>query len=150
MSSCASRISEQKNARGKVPFKNVDEIDREVGRLERQVNGGMMKRWSTRRRLSPRSPASASSARNFLSQFDDSQKSIDELRAKIKEVKDSMDDPEAKAMSEKYVQDPGGAGRRSKAEQDEAYKGISSLRDERTKLQALQSKKLPGHPQDQG
>lgn len=79
--------------------------------------------------------------RKNFSQFDDAQKHIDDLRAKIKEIKDSMDDPEAKALSEQYtkIQTELDA---IKAEQDEAYKSISSLRDERTKLQAEQSEKF--------
>lgn len=133
-----SRITEQKNARSKVPFKNTEEIDREVEGLERQVNGGMMKLVDEKKALAEIS--SLRKQRKNFSQFDDSQKGIDELRNKIKEIKDSMDDPEAKAMSEQYtkIQTELDA---IKAEQDEAYKGLSGLRDERTKLQGLQSEK---------
>jgi hypothetical protein len=79
--------------------------------------------------------------RKNFSQFDDAQKQIDDLRAKIKEIKDGMDDPEAKALSEQYnkIQAELDA---IKAEQDEAYKSLSSLRDERTKLQAEQNEKF--------
>ncbi|KAH7249027.1 uncharacterized protein BKA55DRAFT_394086 [Fusarium redolens] len=78
--------------------------------------------------------------RKNFGQLEDSQKQIDDLRAKIKEIKDSMDDPEQKALSEQYnkIQAEIDA---IKAEQDEAYKGISSLRDERSKLQAEQQEK---------
>ncbi|KMU82631.1 hypothetical protein CIHG_00412 [Coccidioides immitis H538.4] len=41
--SIKSRIAEQKAARGRVGFKNVEEIDREIQRLERQVDSGTMK-----------------------------------------------------------------------------------------------------------
>jgi hypothetical protein len=73
--------------------------------------------------------------------FEDAQKQIDDLKAKIKEIKDSMEDPETKALSERYnkIQAELDA---IKAEQDEAYKGLSSLRDERSKLQAEQNEKF--------
>lgn len=65
---------------------------------------------------------------------------MDEVKAKIQEIKDSMNDPEAKALSDNYnkLQTELDA---IKAEQDEAYKGLSSLRDERSKLQAQQREK---------
>lgn len=65
---------------------------------------------------------------------------MDEVRAKIQEIKDTMNDPEAKALSDKYTTlqtELDGI----KAEQDEAYKSLSSLRDERSKLQAQQREK---------
>lgn len=79
--------------------------------------------------------------RKNFGQFDESQKQIDDLRAKIKDIKDSMEDPEQKAMSEQYnkIQAELDA---MKAEQDEAYKGVSTLRDERHKLQAEQQEKF--------
>ncbi|KAI0022742.1 hypothetical protein F4780DRAFT_732824 [Xylariomycetidae sp. FL0641] len=134
-----SRIAEQKNARGKVPFKSVDDLDREIDRLEKQVNGGMMKLVDEKKALSEIS--NLRKQRKNFAQFDSSQKGIDELRAKIKEIKDSMDDPEAKAMSEQYtkIQTELDA---IKAEQDEAFKNLNSLRDERTKLQAEQQEKF--------
>lgn len=79
--------------------------------------------------------------RKNFGQFDDSQRQIDELRAKIKEIKDSMEDPEQKAMSEQYNKIQAELDK-IKAEQDEAYKGLSGLRDERTKLHAEQQEKF--------
>lgn len=78
--------------------------------------------------------------RKNFGQFDDSQKQIDDLRAKIKDIKDSMEDPEQKALSEQYNKIQAELDT-IKAEQDEAYKGISTLRDERSKLQAEQQEK---------
>jgi uncharacterized coiled-coil DUF342 family protein len=134
-----SRIAEQKAARGKVAFKSAEDVDREINRLEAQVNGGMMKLVDEKKALAEIS--SLRKQRKNFSQFDDAQKQIDDLRAKIKEIKDSMDDPEAKALSEQYnkIQSEIDA---IKAEQDEAYKNLSGLRDERTKLQKEQSEKF--------
>lgn len=133
-----SRIAEQKTAKGKVPYKSVEDVDRQIATLDKQVNSGTMKLVDEKKALSDIS--SLRKIRKNFGQFEESQKQIDDLRAKIKEIKDSMDDPEQKAMSEQYnkIQAELDA---IKAEQDEAYKGLSSLRDERTKLQGEQQEK---------
>ncbi|KAI1503962.1 hypothetical protein F5X99DRAFT_373988 [Biscogniauxia marginata] len=134
-----SRIAEQKNARGKVPFKSLEDVDREIERLEKQVNGGMMKLVDEKKALTEIS--NLRKQRKNFAQFDTSQKGIDELRAKIKEIKDSMEDPEARALSEKYTKIQAEIDT-IKAEQDEAFKNLNSLRDERSKLHAEQQEKF--------
>ncbi|CAH0015404.1 unnamed protein product, partial [Clonostachys rhizophaga] len=130
-----SRINEQKTAKAKVPFKSLEEVDRQIATLEKQVNSGTMKLVDEKKALTDIS--SLRKTRKNFGQFDDSQRQIDELRAKIKEIKDSMEDPEQKALSEQYNKIQAELDT-IKAEQDEAYKNISSLRDERTKLHAEQ------------
>lgn len=68
---------------------------------------------------------------------DNSQKQINNL----KEIKDSMENPEAKALGEKYNKLQAELDT-IKAEQYEVYKNLSGLRDERTKLQKEQSEKF--------
>ncbi|KAI0161612.1 hypothetical protein GGR52DRAFT_130592 [Hypoxylon sp. FL1284] len=134
-----SRIAEQKSARGKVSFKNVEDLDREIEHLDKQVGSGMMKLVDEKKALAEIS--NLRKQRKNFAQFDTSQKGIDELRAKIKEIKDSMDDPEARALSEQYTKiqtELDGI----KAEQDEAFKNLNVLRDERSKLQAEQQEKF--------
>lgn len=133
-----SRINEQKAAKAKVPFKSLEDVDRQIASLEKSVNSGTMKLVDEKKALNDIS--SLRKSRKTFGQFDDSQKQIDELRAKIKEIKDSMEDPEQKAMSEQYNKIQAELDG-IKAEQDEAYKSINSLRDERTKLQAEQQEK---------
>ncbi|KAH8681141.1 putative nuclear segregation protein [Xylariales sp. PMI_506] len=130
-----SRIAEQKNARGKVAFKSAEDVDREIERLEKQVNGGLMKLVDEKKALAEISNL-RKQRKNFAG-FDNSQKAIDDLKAKIKEIKDSMDDPEQKALSEQYNKLQAELDQ-IKAEQDEAFKNLNSLRDERTKLHAEQ------------
>ncbi|OAQ98641.1 hypothetical protein LLEC1_04395 [Akanthomyces lecanii] len=130
-----SRIAEQKTAKAKVPYKSVEDVDRQIAHLDSQVNSGTMKLVDERKALADIS--SLRKVRKNFGQFDDSQKQIDELRAKIKEIKDTMEDPEQKAMSEQYNKIQAELDQ-IKAEQDTAYKGLSSLRDERTKLHAEQ------------
>ncbi|KAI1430579.1 hypothetical protein GGR50DRAFT_701453 [Xylaria sp. CBS 124048] len=134
-----SRIAEQKTARGKVAFKNAEEIDRRIESLEKDVNGGMMKLVDEKKTLTEIS--NLRKQRKNFAQFDNSQKAIDDLKAKIKEIKDSMDAPEARALSERYSQVQAELDS-IKAEQDEAFKSLNSLRDERSKLQAEQQEKF--------
>ena len=136
--SLKSRIAEQKNARGRVQYKNVEEVDREIQRLEKQVDTGTMKLVDEKKALADVS--SLRKQRKGFAGFDEAQKGIDEVKAQLADLRKGLDDPESKALSEKYstiakeLDD-------IKAEQDEAYKGINSLRDERTKLQAEQQEK---------
>ncbi|KAK2595307.1 multicopy suppressor of BFA (Brefeldin A) [Conoideocrella luteorostrata] len=133
-----SRIAEQKTAKAKVSFKSAEDVDRQIATLDAQVNSGTMKLVDEKKALSDIS--NLRKVRKNFGQFDDSQKQIDELRAKIKEIKDSMENPEQKALSEQYNKIQAELDT-IKAEQDEAYKGINSLRDERSKLQAEQQEK---------
>lgn len=134
-----SRITEQKNARGKVSFKNVEELDNEIESLDKQVGSGMMKLVDEKKALAEIS--NLRKQRKNFAQFDSSQKGIDELKAKIKEIKDSMDDPEARALSENYTKIQAELDG-IKAEQDEAFKNLNALRDERSKLQGEQQEKF--------
>ncbi|UKZ73848.1 hypothetical protein TrVFT333_001501 [Trichoderma virens FT-333] len=134
-----SRINEQKTAKAKVPFKSVEDVDRQIESLDKQVNSGTMKLVDEKKALTDIS--NLRKLRKNFGQFDESQKQIDDLRAKIKEIKDSMEDPEQKALSEQYNTIQAELDT-IKAEQDEAYKSLSSLRDERTKLQAEQQEKF--------
>ena len=133
-----SRINEQKTAKAKVPYKSVEDVDRQIESLQKQVDSGSMKLVDEKKALNDIS--SLRKVRKNFGQFDDSQRQIDDLRAKIKEIKDSMDDPEQKAMSEQYSKIQAELDA-IKAEQDEAYKGINSLRDERTRLHTEQQEK---------
>ncbi|PFH61981.1 hypothetical protein XA68_15643 [Ophiocordyceps unilateralis] len=130
-----SRVAEQKTAKAKVPFKTTEDVDHQIASLEKQVNSGTMKLVDEKKALNDVS--SLRKMRKTFGQFDDAQKHIDDLRAKIKDIKDSMDDPEQKAMSDQYAKIQAELDS-IKAEQDEAYKGLSGLRDERTRLQAEQ------------
>jgi len=72
--------------------------------------------------------------------IDEQQKAIDAIKKEIAEHKESMNDPEQKAMSDRYTElqtELNGI----KAEQDEAFKSLNSLRDERTRLNEEQNKK---------
>lgn len=137
-STLKARIAEQNNSRGKMPFKNVDEIDREIARIEKQVDSGTLRLVDERKALSDIS--NLRKQRKSFAGLEEAQKGIDELKAQIAELKKTLDNPEAKALSDKYseIQKELDA---IKAEQDSVYKNLNALRDERTKLRNDQQQK---------
>ncbi|KAJ5711254.1 hypothetical protein N7488_005410 [Penicillium malachiteum] len=137
-STLKARIAEQNNSRGKMSFKNVEEIDREIARLEKQVDSGTLRLVDERKALSDISMLRKQ--RKGFAGLDEAQKGINELKAQIAELKKTLDNPEAKALGEKYgeIQKELDA---IKAEQDSVYKNLNALRDERTKLRNDQQKK---------
>ncbi|KAJ5725430.1 uncharacterized protein N7483_006787 [Penicillium malachiteum] len=137
-STLKARIAEQNNSRGKMSFKNVEEIDREIARLEKQVDSGTLRLVDERKALSDISMLRKQ--RKGFAGLDEAQKGINELKAQISELKKTLDNPEAKALGEKYgeIQKELDA---IKAEQDSVYKNLNALRDERTKLRNDQQAK---------
>ncbi|KAL8803762.1 MAG: hypothetical protein Q9182_002972 [Xanthomendoza sp. 2 TL-2023] len=133
-----SRIAEQNTARSRVPYKSVEEIDREVQRLEKQVDTGTMKLVDEKKALAEIS--SLRKQRKGFAGFDQAQKGIDDVKAQISELRKSLDNPEATALSQKYEKISQEMVS-IKSEQDQAYKSLNSLRDERNKLHADQQEK---------
>lgn len=131
-------IAQQKVARGKVSFKGVEDVDREIDRLDKQVSTGLMKLVDEKKALAEIS-ALRKQRKNFAG-FDDAQKQIDEQKAKLKQLRDSLEDPESKALSERYNTLQAELDV-IKSDQDDVFKNLNTLRDERTKLQADQQEK---------
>lgn len=137
-STLKARIAEQNNSRGKMAFKNVEEIDREIARLEKQVDSGTLRLVDERKALTDIS--NMRKQRKGFAGLEESQKGINDLKAQIAELRKTLDNPEAKALSDKYseIQKELDA---IKAEQDSVYKNLNALRDERTKLRNDQQAK---------
>ena len=133
-----SRANELKVARGRVNFKSVDDLDREIDRLQKQVDTGTMKLVDEKKALSEIS--SLHKQRKNFSSFEAQQKAIDEVKAQIAEQKKLLDDPEQKALSEKYTVLQKELDE-LKAEQDEAFKSMKALRDQTDKARAEQQEK---------
>ena len=72
--------------------------------------------------------------------LEDYQKKIDSIKAQIADLRRDLDDPESKALSDRYTEIAGELDK-IKADQDEAFKNLNSLRDERTKFQTTQQEK---------
>ena len=72
--------------------------------------------------------------------FDQTQKQIDDIKAQISELKKSLDDPEQKALSERYTAITKELDE-IRAEQDSAFKNFGALRDQKRKAQQEQQEK---------
>lgn len=130
-----SRIAEQKAAKSKVPYKSVEDIDRQIASLHKQVDAGNMKIVDERKALQEISQLNR--AKKSFDGFNQTEKAIQDLKDQIAAHKKTLDDPDQKALSEKYtkIQDELNS---IKGEQDEVYKNLNSLRDQRTKLHGEQ------------
>ena len=135
----ASKIAAQKTARSKIPFKSPEDVDHEIARLERQVDTGTLKLVEERKALAD--ITSFRKQKKLFAGFEDSQTAIDKDRAALAELRKQMDDPEAKALSDRFAEIQTELAN-IKAEQDSVYQNLSSLRDERTKLQSSQQEKF--------
>lgn len=133
-----SRIAESKLARGKVNYKSAEDVQHEIDRLQKQVDSGSMKIVDEKKALGEISQLNR--IKKSFAGFEESQKGIDEIKAQIAEQKKLLDDPESRALSDRYTQITTELDQ-IKAEQDEVFKNLNSLRDERTRLHEDQQKK---------
>jgi uncharacterized coiled-coil DUF342 family protein len=133
-----SRFAELKTAKGRVNFRTVEDVDQEIARLQKQVDTGTMKLVDEKKALSEIS--SLNKARKNFSAFDAQQKAIDDVKAQIAEQKKQLDDPEQKALSEKYTELQTELDN-LKAEQDDAFKSMKALREQTDKARAEQQDK---------
>ncbi|PWY65719.1 nuclear segregation protein [Aspergillus heteromorphus CBS 117.55] len=133
-----ARIAEQNTSRTRMSFKNVEDLDREIARLEKQVDSGTLRLVDERKILTDVSNL-RKQRKNFAG-LDEAQKVITDLKTQIATLKKTLDNPEAKALSDKYTEIQKELDA-IKAEQDSAFKNLNALRDERTKLHGEQQKK---------
>ncbi|KAG0158618.1 hypothetical protein PDIDSM_6133 [Penicillium digitatum] len=133
-----ARITEQNNSRGRLSFKSVEEIDKEIARLEKQVDSGTLRLVDERKALTEVS--NLRKQRKSFASLDEAQKGINDIKTQISELRKTLDNPEAKALSDKYAEIQKELDS-IKAEQDGVFKNLNALRDERTKLRNEQQEK---------
>ena len=133
-----SRMNEQKTRRAQVPYKNVEEIDREIQRQEKIAESSTATLVDQKKAIAEQS--SLRKQRKAFGTFHEAQRGIDGVKAQISELKKTLDNPEAKALSQRYDQIDKEL-KAIKAEQDEAYKGLHALRDEQNKAFAVKQEK---------
>ncbi|KIX03476.1 uncharacterized protein Z518_07029 [Rhinocladiella mackenziei CBS 650.93] len=124
-------IAEQKDGRSRAGFKNVEEIDVKIASILKQVDSGNMKLVDEKKAL-----AEVSSLRRQKKSFtglDDLQKKIDEKKAENAELKKSFDNPETRALSQKY-EDNQKELDEIKAAREDTNKNYDALKAEREKL----------------
>lgn len=133
-----SRIQEQKNAKSKIPFKSAEDVDREIARLQKEVDTGKMKLVDEKKYLGE--ITTLNRQRKAFAGFDDAEKSINDIKGQIAALKAEMDNPEYKSLSDEYtkIQTELDA---IKAEQDSAFKDLNASRDALTKARGVQDEK---------
>lgn len=120
-------------------FKSVEEIDREITRLDKQVESGTLRLVDERKAVTDIS--NLRKQRKGFAELEETQRTINNLKNQIAELRKTLDHPESKALSEKYAEIQKELDA-IKAEQDEASKNLNSLRDERSSLQNEQRQKF--------
>ena len=133
-----SQIAEQKTKRSQVSWKSTGDIDQEIVRQEKVAESSTATLVDQKKAIAEIS--SLRKQKKAFAGFDEAQRGIDKVKADIADLRKQLDNPDAKALSQKYD----AADRELKAlrvEQDEAYKGLNSLRDERSKVYAEQQEK---------
>ena len=121
-----------------MPYKSVEEIDREIQRQEKIAESSTATLVDQRKAIAEQT--SLRKQRKAFGTFDEAQRGIDGVKAQIAELKKTLDNPEAKALSQRYDQIDREL-KAIKAEQDEAYKGLQTLRDEQNKAYSEQKEK---------
>ncbi|KAB8345876.1 hypothetical protein FH972_022931 [Carpinus fangiana] len=132
-----TRINELKNAKGASTFKSAEDIDKEIARLEAQVETGKMKLVDEKKALADIS--SHRKQKKAFAGFDEKQKEIDKLKAQIADIKAGIDKNENKAEQDEYT--------KIKTELDAIFDaegqrkgGLNKVRDELREARTKQDK----------
>ncbi|KAH9943411.1 uncharacterized protein BXZ73DRAFT_97452 [Epithele typhae] len=140
----SKRIKDLNAQKLKIPYKTVVEVEDRIRQLEKQVESGSMKLVEEKRALQEISQWKRS--RRIVEGFQAEQDTIDAERAAAEELRKQLDDPVAKAASERYDTIKKELDE-IKKENDEAYASRSKLLDERTAFQT-QLDELYGRKRD--
>ena len=123
------KIEQQKEARKKVDFKSVEEINQRIDRLQKDVDTGTMKLVDEKKALSEITNLNRIK-KNFGS-FQAAEEVISDLKKQISELKKSREDPESKALSDRYSKIQEQLDE-LKAQHDAAYQSRNDLKAEQT------------------
>jgi len=126
------KIKDLNAAKSKTKFKTVAEVDDRISALQRQVDSGNMKLADEKRALYEITQTRRT--RRAVENFQSEQESIDRDRETEEEIRKQLDDPEAKAISERFDAIKAELDELKK-EGDEAFANRSKLMDERSSLQ---------------
>lgn len=126
-----SMIAEQKDAKGRMGFKSVGDIESRVNDLRKQVDSSTMRMVDEKKALNEISTLTRQ--KKGFAGLDDAQKKIEVKKAENAELKKTFDDPEARALDEQYD-----AIRKEldqmNAARDDDRKNFTALKDEKDRL----------------
>ncbi|TFY83613.1 hypothetical protein EWM64_g407 [Hericium alpestre] len=126
------KTKDLQTARGKTPFRTVEDVDAHIRNLDKQVESGNLKLADEKRALQEinQSKRIRKTVEGFQADID----SIEADRATMDELRKQLDDPELKAVSERYDELKAEMEELQK-EGDELYSSRNKLFDERNALQ---------------
>lgn len=130
-----SMIAEQKDAKGRMGFKNLGEIDAKIADLTKQVDSGTMRLVDEKKALNEISTLTRQ--KKGFAGFEEAQKKIDAKKTENAELKKSLDDPEARALDERYDAIRKELDQMNVARDDDR-KNFTSLREEKDQLHQQQ------------
>ncbi|EUC57763.1 patatin-like phospholipase domain protein [Rhizoctonia solani AG-3 Rhs1AP] len=127
------KIKDLQAAKSKTHFKSVQDVDNQIRKLESQVDSGSMKIADEKRALAEISQLKRS--RKAVEAFQGDEEAIQANKARIEELKKELDDPEAKAVSDRFDAIKAELDE-IKKEQDDAYASRNKIYDERSAISA--------------
>jgi len=127
------KIKDLQAAKSKTTFKTVAEVDAHIKHLERQVESGSMKLVDEKRALQEITVQKRN--RRTVESFQSDQEAIERDRSAVEELRKQLDDPVAKAASERFDTIKAELDEMKK-EGDAAYASRSELFKERDDIQA--------------
>ncbi|GJJ74605.1 hypothetical protein EMPS_06963 [Entomortierella parvispora] len=130
--SLKKKIADLKATQDKFPYKTTEAVDAQISKLEKQIDSGSLKLVEEKRILTEIS--SLKKAKKTVEAAQAQQISIDEDKAAIAALKETIDDSAAKALSTEYNQIQAQLDEITK-EKDSVWKKRNDLFDERNRLQ---------------
>ncbi|KAJ7771370.1 hypothetical protein DFH07DRAFT_714082, partial [Mycena maculata] len=127
------KIKDLQAARSKTTFKTVAEVDAHIKHLERQVESGSMKLVDEKRALQEITVQKRN--RRTVESFQSDEEAIQRDKSAVEELRKQLDDPVAKAASERFDEIKKELDEMKK-EGDAAYESRSELFKERDNIQA--------------
>ncbi|KAG0048326.1 hypothetical protein BGZ83_006699 [Gryganskiella cystojenkinii] len=130
--SLKKKIADLKATQDKLPFKTIEAVDTQINKLEKQIDSGSLKLVEEKRIITEIS--TLKKAKKTVEAAQAQQIAIDEDKASIASLKETIDDSAAKALSTEYNTIQAQLDEISK-EKDAVWKKRNDLFDERTRLQ---------------
>ncbi|KAG8936738.1 hypothetical protein FRC02_012020 [Tulasnella sp. 418] len=128
-----NKIKELQASKAKLTYKTSAEIDAQIAKLERQIESGNMKIVDERRAINDITVLKRQ--KRTTDGFEADQEAIDNDKARIEELRKQLDDPETKAVSDKFDAIKAELDQLRK-EDDESFANRNQLYDRRNELQA--------------
>ncbi|KAF9190138.1 hypothetical protein BGZ51_008927 [Haplosporangium sp. Z 767] len=130
--SLKKKLADLKAIQDKLPFKTQEAVDAQILKLEKQLESGSLKLVEEKRYLAEIS--SLKKAKKSVEAAQAQQAAIDDIKAEIAALKETIDDQTAKTLSAEYNKIQAQLDEISKVK-DEDWKKRNDLFDERTRLQ---------------